>query len=326
MRRCYSTILQCGAVAGVVFCAVAALGSTSIQTVQVGAPGNNPDGDGYGSVSYTFNIGKFDVTAAQYTSFLNAVAATDNYGLYDSAMAGTTGGDPGIMQNGIVGAYSYAVISGRDNRPATDVTFWDTLRFANWLANGQPTGSEGVGTTETGSYTLASIATESGLLTVNRNAGATWALASEDEWYKAAYYSPALGTGAGGYWHYATQTNDISSSQANYQVSGLGDTTNVGSYSYPSFFGTYDQSGDAYQWNEPLLPSPFASIQGGSFDNSDFFLAANGEYDHDPDQFESWLGFRVVQVPESSSSGLMFLIAVATLSRRCAPRGGTSLS
>ncbi len=30
----------------------------------------------------------------------------------------------------------------------------DAARFANWLENGQPTGPEGTGTTETGSYTL----------------------------------------------------------------------------------------------------------------------------------------------------------------------------
>ena len=39
---------------------------------------------GYGSVPYTFQMGKYDVTTGQYTAFLNAVAKTDPYGLYNT--------------------------------------------------------------------------------------------------------------------------------------------------------------------------------------------------------------------------------------------------
>ena len=69
------------------------------------------------------------------------------------------------------------------------MTFWDTLRFANWLDNGQPKGAEGPGTTETGTYTL----TPTGIAndTVTRNANYTWAVTSENEWYKAAYCGAA---------------------------------------------------------------------------------------------------------------------------------------
>ena len=35
-----------------------------------------------------------------------------------------------------------------------DVSWGDTARFVNWLANGQLTAPEGSGTTETGTYTL----------------------------------------------------------------------------------------------------------------------------------------------------------------------------
>ena len=37
-----------------------------------------------GSVGYNYNIGKYEVTAGQYTEFLNAVARTDTYGLYNT--------------------------------------------------------------------------------------------------------------------------------------------------------------------------------------------------------------------------------------------------
>ena len=38
-------------------------------------------GNGYGGVDYAYNIGKYEVTAGQYTEFLNAVADDDTYGL-----------------------------------------------------------------------------------------------------------------------------------------------------------------------------------------------------------------------------------------------------
>jgi hypothetical protein len=57
-------------------------GQTSVSMVTVGNPGNAPDTTGYGAVSYVYKMDKYDVTTAQYTQFLNAVAATDTYGLY----------------------------------------------------------------------------------------------------------------------------------------------------------------------------------------------------------------------------------------------------
>ena len=42
---------------------------------------------GYGAVAYNYSIGKYEVTLNQYVAFLNAVAETDNCGLYNAAMA-----------------------------------------------------------------------------------------------------------------------------------------------------------------------------------------------------------------------------------------------
>ena len=53
----------------------------TIDTVAVGNAGNAADTlTGYGSVGYNYNIGKHEVTAAQYTVFLNAVATPTNTG------------------------------------------------------------------------------------------------------------------------------------------------------------------------------------------------------------------------------------------------------
>jgi len=57
-----------------------------MEMVTVGDPGNANDSSGSykGAVAYTYQIGEYDVTVAQYCQFLNAVAATDPYGLYNS--------------------------------------------------------------------------------------------------------------------------------------------------------------------------------------------------------------------------------------------------
>ena len=38
-----------------------------------------------GAVDYAYNIGTYEVTNAQYVEFLNAVAKTDGYGLYNGS-------------------------------------------------------------------------------------------------------------------------------------------------------------------------------------------------------------------------------------------------
>ena len=174
-------------------------GQTSISLVPVGNAGNAPDpatGNLYGSVSYNYSIDAYDVTLAQYTVFLNAVAKTDTYGLYNIYMGGANDyySTQGIMQSGSPGSYSYSVTGSNPqaaNCPAFDVTWFDAARFCNWLQNGQLTGVRGTGTTETGAYTLNGDTTSG---TESRNANAKYFIPSENEWYKAAYYNPSSAT------------------------------------------------------------------------------------------------------------------------------------
>jgi formylglycine-generating enzyme len=151
-------------------------GLTSLETVTVGTPGNAADTryetPGYGSVGYTYNIGKYEVTAGQYTEFLNAVARTDTYGLYNPYMA-----DPArmwgcnIQRSGPSGSYSYSVDPDWANRPVNYVSYGDSARFANWLHNGQPIGAQGLATTEDGAYYLNGATSDAALMAVNRKTG-----------------------------------------------------------------------------------------------------------------------------------------------------------
>ena len=65
------------AAAMVLLAAGAAQATINIDTVPVGNVANATDTTGYGSVPYMYDIGKYEVTAGQYTAFLNAVAKTD---------------------------------------------------------------------------------------------------------------------------------------------------------------------------------------------------------------------------------------------------------
>lgn len=127
------------------------------QMTTIGNPGNEPDAPWpdpevkVGAVSYVYQISTYEVTVAQYTEFLNAVAASDPYGLYHLEMSDPLMfGGAIINRSGESSSYTYTTVAGKENQPVRDVDFYDGLRLCNWLSNGQ-----GSGDTETGSYTLS---------------------------------------------------------------------------------------------------------------------------------------------------------------------------
>lgn len=251
-------------------------GQTSLSFVPVGNAGNPADpATGHGSVGYAYQMGTYDVTVGQYCEFLNAVAKDDTYGLYNSFMGSTNGlygPHINITQSGTPGNYSYAVggsYAAAVNCPIYAVSWGSAARFCNWLQNGQPsfavgTPGEVASSTETGAYTLNGANDNNSLISVSRNAGATYVLPTLDEWYKAAYYN--AGATDSGYWLYTTQSNDCPNNCATCANSGnyftcndcCTDPTNhltpVGFFTQsPGPYGTYDQGGNVNQWNETSL-------------------------------------------------------------------------
>jgi hypothetical protein len=103
---------------------------------------------------------------------------------------------------------------------------------------------------------------------VTRNLGASIFLTSENEWYKAAYYD-ALSTS---YFDYPTGTNTMTGCVAPGSDTGnsancgwaVSASTNVGAYLLSdSPYGTYDQGGNVWEWNEEIVYGSGRGFRGG---------------------------------------------------------------
>ncbi len=160
-------------------------------------------------ILYSYQIGRFEVGAREYLHFLNAVAASDPYGLYHPDMATNTMIGTPIKRSGEPGSYTYEYnhtnpssnffwdTSGDDywgnfrysapvarprDIPISYVGIYSAMRFCNWLHNGATNGAD----TETGAYTLNGMT--DGILPP-RNPGAKYWLPNRKEWFKAAYFN-----------------------------------------------------------------------------------------------------------------------------------------
>jgi sulfatase modifying factor 1 len=307
--------------------------AVSIDYVTVGNVGNAADtvtpNPGYGAVAYDYKVAKNEVSISQYAEFLNAAAKTDTYGLWNSNM-GSDAKIAGITRGGSSGSYSYSV-TGSGLRPITYVSWYDAARFTNWMHNGQ-----GSGSTETGAYTLTG---NIGIIT--KNAGATVWLPSEDEWYKAAYYDPNKGgTGVGGYWARATQSNTLAGNttgvadSANYYD---GDYVGSGSSAFPtsdaltdggaygansqSAYGTNDQTGNVWEWNDAVIGSS-RGLRGGGWNNIGIDLPSSYR-DFVVPTFENYaLGFRVASQAAPAVPLLLKILNITVSSGNVTLTGG----
>jgi len=267
-----------------------------------------------GSVDHVYYISKYETTNAQYAEFLNAKAAADPLGLYNTSM----GSDPtsgGITQSGVSGSYTYTVKTGFTDKPVTYVSFYDSLRFSNWLNNGQ-----GSASTETGAYTLrGGTAAPSNGLTVTRNGGANVFLTSENEWYKAAYYDALSAT----YLDYPTGTDSVTdcvapgadtgnSANCNLAVNAL---TDAGAYGLSdSPYGTYDQGGNVWEWTDQIVSGSAREIRGGSWISGASFLAASSpDGDDSPAGEFVDVGFRVASLVPEPGPGLLGMTGVLSV-------------
>jgi formylglycine-generating enzyme required for sulfatase activity len=337
--------------------------AVDVDWVTIDLPGNVSDDEvmtccaesigltGFGRVDYVYRIGRTEVTNAQYAEFLNAVARSeladdDPKQLFNPRLEVNLAT---ILQDCVGGECTYEVTPGVEDHPVAYVDFFKALRFANWLHNGQPGGPQDATTTEDGAYTLLG----SNPLDVARNAGALFALPSEDEWYKAAFYDSELQC----YWDFATGTNDDLISPGTQKcpngelVPSLGappgqpttvtvnygccdppgrncdalaavcDTTDVGAYVHsPSTNGSFDQAGNLNEWTEGVNETLGIStrvLRGGSSHRGANDLKSTSRPPANPNsQLFNGVGFRVTAVPEPGAGRIVALGLVLGLSLR----------
>jgi formylglycine-generating enzyme required for sulfatase activity len=300
-----------------ILCSATVQATVTFDWATVGDPGNPPEdywgyGEFFGSVAYTYRISKYEVTNAQYTEFLNAVDAmgTNPNTIYNSFFMGADVRGGIVFNAGAPSGSKYSTKVNMGNKPVMNIKFFDAMRFTNWLENGQPTDGSG---TETGVYSIGNGINET------RAIGASYFIPSEDEWYKAAYYQPAdQGGDADGYWLFPTRSNSAptmatadavgnvnnpGANVANYNYGADwngqdGNFTTVGSAGSASFYGTFDQGGNVWEFNETVISSGYRGLRGGDFHRNEFTMAASTSSGFADRRFDFW-GFRVASSVES---------------------------
>jgi len=268
----------------------------TMDFVTIGNPNNAADIRGYGSVAYTYNLAKYEVSREQ----IDKANAAGSLGITMGDMSSYGGNGP--------------------NRPATGISWGEAAMYVNELntRTGNTAAYKFVG----GTFQLWS-PTDAGYNANNmfRNSLAKYVIASRDEWYKGAYGN------LDGTWNtYATGSNSeptavASGTAVNTAVyggqSGPADTNSAGGL---SAWETMGQGGNAYEWNETAsdgsndIAGESREVRGGSWSTKDSsWLASYGTYfAFDPTFFFADSGFRVASVPEPST-GLLVVLGLSGL-------------
>ena len=320
MTRLSLKTLSLGLAALACFLAASISDAEAIQWVTVGDPENAPDTApaGYGAVSTSFRIMRYEFTNQQYTDFLQSVAATsDPYSLYNANMGSDAVG--GITRSGSPGNYSYSVKQYMGDKPVNYVSWLDAARVANWYQNG----ATSLSNTETGAYTLNGAMLGGAAV----NPGATFYVPTEDQWYKAAFYKG--GNNNAGYWNFGTQRDTapttvtadstgtgsagLSStansanylSRARWGGDAYGNVTTVGTSGGPGAYDTFDMSGNISEWVSGASGHPDdARLRGGAFwEYDNYYVSSEYSQGRAASDEDISSGFRLAS-PVSSPSAV----------------------
>ncbi|MFC1677887.1 SUMF1/EgtB/PvdO family nonheme iron enzyme [Planctomycetota bacterium] len=237
---------------------------------------------GCGAVDYEYQIGKYEITNEQWNAFVDAAGVP----------TGTDGG------------YDRSAYWIGEQQPTNVLSWFEAAQFCNYLTTGDK--SQGV-------YQFSGDNDNPGdFLSIldHENAGtiygAAYFLPTEDEWYKAAYY-----TGSG-YSTYANGTNiaPIAGVETNYdQVLPPDGPWDIGTGIIEQN-GTFDMMGNVWEWNEAITATSGFSrgVRGGSYRHYDYHLASSYRGDATPGTQNGSTGFRVACIiltePPIADAGL----------------------
>ena len=270
----------------------------TMEFVTIGNPGNAADTTGSpnpaGSVAYTYNLAKYEVSREQ----IDKANAAGSLGITLQDM--TSYGGNGLL------------------KPATGISWYEAAKYVNWL-NTSTGGTAAYKFDGSGNFQLWS-AGDAGYNANNlfRNSLAKYVIASRNEWYKGAYGK------ADGSWSNFPNGSDSAptavagGTDANTAVyggqSGPADINNAGGL---SSYGTMGQGGNVWEWNETAYDGSNNTagenreLRGGAWNSVSIVLDASIHYDKNPTD-EYGYGFRVASVPEPST-GLLVLLGLSGL-------------
>lgn len=244
-----------------------------LEFVPIGYPSNNPDSTGFGSVPYEYEIAKYEVTEIQWNMFVEVASRPT-----------------GLPTD----AHSPQNYWGYDNLPITLVSWYEIAQFCNWLTSGDKF---------SGAYQFDA---SGAFLGIDRDAAldlydAVYAIPSEDEWYKAAYFKPD----ASGYSLYAhgLDTDPVAGVDAVFDDTFPPDFDGVGSCNVEQN-GTYDMMGLVFEWTESAWDgvlddlSENRVVRGGILDEAVIYLRSTFRFYTAPEYEFDGIGFRVVRLTD----------------------------
>ena len=267
----------------------------NIDFVNIGNAGNpgdtrtdDPDSAypyGCGAVDHNYRIGKYEITATQW-QIINTAAEIGDTGTWSGS------------------------------QPVARISWYEAAQFCNYLTSGDKS---------LGAYQLGT----GGSITVDRASaisayGVIYVLPTEDEWYKAAYYKPD----GSGYSTYANGEDSIPAADNgwNYYGGAYSSPWNVGTGTMEQN-GTFDIMGNVWEWNETLIETASRGFRGGSYAIQYYYTNRPGFPETVslssadiaagllPDRENSYLGFRIAEVPEPATI-LIFFFGGFTLIKR----------
>jgi formylglycine-generating enzyme len=284
----------------------------TIDFVTIGDLGNPADtgttgmfSSPYGGVNYTYRMGTYEVSEDM------------------------------VDKANTLGGLLIAKDTRSANQPATSVSWNEAARFVNWLnvSSGytpaykfalQPGNPAYTGNENLVLWSPSDVGYDASNL--YRNGNAHYFLPSEDEWYKAAFYS-----GSGNvYYDYATGSDVIPTAVASGTAAGTavygsvaGTPATIMQAGGMSHYGTVGQSGNARERLESAFAAPNDSptedrgFRGGFWTSSEDFLRSSYREGFQPTSSggNGIQGMRIASVPEPSVA-LLLLGAGAMLVKR----------
>jgi formylglycine-generating enzyme required for sulfatase activity len=222
-----------------------------------------------GGVDYTYKIGKYEVTKGQWDAFVSA-----------------SGAPTGNLSQ----AYDESTYLIGDSKPANEVSWYEAVQFCNYLTSGDKS---------QGAYLFSGDNANPGdFLGVDRNSAAStygtiYVLPTEDEWYKAAFYT---GTG---YSSFANGQDIIPRRGVDWNYGGTYDSPwDVGTGAVEQN-GTFDMMGNVWEWNETPI-GDYRGVRGGAYYQSNHYCSSYLRSWFFP-HVEGDVGFRVAVIPEPAT-------------------------